>query len=57
LSIRNIQGQLIETRELGDLTSGQHAIQLDASRFANGLYTYTVSFNGSGLSGKFSVSR
>jgi hypothetical protein len=57
LSIRNLQGQLIETRELGDLPSGQHNIQLDASRFANGLYTYTVSFNGAGLSGKFTISR
>ena len=46
ITIRDVLGRLISDQKLGNLSSGRHNYQFDASDLSSGLYFYSLSING-----------
>ena len=44
--VRDVLGRLISDQKLGNLVSGRHNYQFDASNLSSGLYFYSLSING-----------
>lgn len=52
LEIFDLLGRTVESRDLGTLSAGDHALSFDASRLASGVYFYRVSSESGSLSRK-----
>lgn len=46
LTVTNILGQVVETKNYGILQAGDHSLKVDLSNLSSGLYTFTASSNG-----------
>ena len=43
LTIRDLMGRTIETKDLGYMPAGNHQVQISTQELSNGIYTYTLS--------------
>ncbi|MBL4703014.1 MAG: T9SS type A sorting domain-containing protein, partial [Flavobacteriales bacterium] len=56
-TVVDITGKIIENRELGTLSSGDHTINFDGSSLSSGIYYYSVIVDGKNSTKKFSVAK
>ncbi len=52
LEVFDLLGRTVESRDLGTLSAGDHAVSFDASRMASGVYFYRVTTQSGSLSRK-----
>lgn len=56
-SVRNMIGQELESINLGTLSQGLHSISLNTSKFASGIYFYTLKNNDNEVTKKMIINR
>jgi hypothetical protein len=57
LTVRNLLGQQMHTFNQGSQSSGSHAIKINTSQFARGIYFYTLKVGGQEITKKMIVSK
>jgi hypothetical protein len=57
VEVRDLAGKLVYSANKGNMQTGSHSLNLSTNTFAEGMYTYTLTANGSQVTKKFIVKK